>query len=38
MPTWIVTHSEFLRNFLMPLLVGFSPAQLRHALNCVEAE
>lgn len=37
MPTWIVTHSEFLCNFLIPLLVGFSPAQLRHALNCVEA-
>jgi hypothetical protein len=37
MPTWIVTHSEFLCNFLTPLLVGFSPAQLCHALNCVEA-
>jgi hypothetical protein len=37
MPTWIVTHSEFLCNFLTSLLVGFSPAQLRHALNYVEA-
>lgn len=37
MPTWIVTHSEFLCNFLTPLLMGFSPAQLRHALNFVEA-
>ena len=37
MPTWIVTHSEFLCNFLVPLLAGFSPAQLRHALNFIEA-
>jgi hypothetical protein len=37
MPTWIVTHSEFVCNFLTPLLVVFSPAQLRHALNFVEA-
>ena len=37
MPTWIVTHSKDLCNFLIPLLVGFSPAQLRHALNFVEA-
>ena len=37
MPTWIVTHSEFLCNFLMPLAAGLSPAQLRHALNFIEA-
>jgi len=37
MLTWIVAHSDSLCNFLTPLLVGFSPAQLRHALNCVEA-
>jgi hypothetical protein len=37
MPTWIVTHSEFLCNFLTTLPVGFSPAQLRHALSCIEA-
>jgi len=37
MPTWIVTHSEYLCNFLIPLLVGFSPAQLRHTLNFIEA-
>ena len=37
MLTWIVAHSESLCNFLTPLLIGFSPAQLRHALNCIEA-
>ncbi len=37
MPTWIVTHSEFLCNFLLPLAAGFSPAQLRHALNFIES-
>ena len=37
MLTWIVAHSDSLCNFLTPLLIGFSPAQLRHALNCVEA-
>lgn len=37
MLTWIVAHSDTLCNFLTPLLIGFSPAQLRHALNCVEA-
>lgn len=37
MPTWIVTHSENLCNFLLPLAAGFSPAQLRHALNFIEA-
>ena len=37
MLTWIVAHSDALCNFLTPLLVGFSPAQLRHALNCIEA-
>ena len=37
MPTWIVTHSEFLCNFLLPLVAGFSPAQRRHALNFIEA-
>jgi len=37
MLTWIVAHSDSLCNFLTPLLVGFSSAQIRHALNCVEA-
>jgi len=37
MLTWIVAHSDALCNFLTPLLIDFSPAQLRHALNCVEA-
>jgi len=37
MLTWIVAHSDTLYQFLVPLLVGFSAAQLRHALNCVEA-
>jgi peptidoglycan/xylan/chitin deacetylase (PgdA/CDA1 family) len=37
MLTWIVAHSDSLCNFLAPLLIGFSPAQLRHALNCIEA-
>jgi hypothetical protein len=37
MPTLIVAHSDALCNFLVPLLVGFSPAQTRHALNCIEA-
>jgi hypothetical protein len=37
MPTWIVTHSEFLCNFFVPLVASFSPAQLRHALNFLEA-
>lgn len=37
MPTWIVTHSEFLCNFLLPLVADFSPAQVRHALNFIEA-
>jgi hypothetical protein len=37
MHTWIVAHSETLCNFLIPLLVGFSDAQKRHALNFVEA-
>jgi len=37
MLTWIVAHSDTLCNFLSPLLIGFSPAQLRHALNCLEA-
>lgn len=37
MLTWIVAHSETLCNFLIPLLVGFSPAQTHHALNCIEA-
>jgi hypothetical protein len=38
MLTWIVTHSDAQRlcNFLTPLLIGFSPAQLRPALNCIE--
>jgi len=37
MLTWIVAHSDSLCNFLTPLLIGFSPAQIRHALNCIEA-
>ena len=37
MLTWIVAHSDSLCNFLTPLLIGFSPSQIRHALNCVEA-
>lgn len=37
MPTWIVAHSETLCNYLVPLLVGFSDAQVRHALNVIEA-
>ena len=37
MPTLIVAHSDALCNFLLPLLAGFSPAQTRHALNCIEA-
>jgi hypothetical protein len=37
MLTWIVAHSDTLCNFLTPLLVDFSPAQLHHALNFIEA-
>lgn len=37
MLTWIVAHSDALCNFLTPLLVGLSPVQLRHTLNCIEA-
>ena len=37
MPTLIVAHSESLCNFLLPLLLGFSAAQTRHMLNCIEA-
>jgi hypothetical protein len=37
MHTWIVAHSETLCNFLIPLLIGFSDAQKRHALNFIEA-
>lgn len=37
MLTWIVAHSNVLCNFLIPLLLNFSPAQQRHALNVVEA-
>lgn len=37
MLTWIVAHSDALCNFLLPLLIGFSPAQQRHALNVIEA-
>ena len=37
MLTWIVAHSETLCNFLKPLLIGFSEAQERHALNFIEA-
>ncbi len=37
MPTWIVAHSDEFRNFLLPVLAGLSAAQLRHALNFVDA-
>lgn len=37
MLTWIVAHSDTLCNFLLPLLIGFSPTQQRHALNVIEA-
>ena len=37
MPTWIVAHSDEFRNFVVPLLAGFSVAQLRHALNFIDA-
>lgn len=37
MLTWIVAHSDTLCSFLIPLLVNFSPAQMNHALNCIEA-
>ena len=37
MPIWIVTHSDILCKFLIPLLIGFSPEQQRHALNFIEA-
>jgi len=37
MPAWIVAHSDELCNFLIPLLVGFSAPQLRHALNFIDA-
>lgn len=37
MLTWIVVHSDAVCNFLVPLRIGFSPAQQRHALNVIEA-
>ncbi|MBI5877396.1 MAG: transposase [Chloroflexi bacterium] len=37
MPTWIFAQTESLCNFLVPLLLNFSPAQQRHALNFIEA-
>lgn len=37
MPTWIFAQTESLCNFLMPLLINFSVAQQRHALNFIEA-
>src|SRR5690349_4582412 len=37
MPIWIVAHSETLCNFLIPVLAGFSAAQVQHALNVIEA-
>jgi hypothetical protein len=37
MPAWIIAHSDALCNFLLPLLVNFTPAQQRHALNFIEA-
>ena len=37
MPIWIVAQTESLCNFLVPLLINFTPAQQRHALNFIEA-
>ena len=37
MLTWIFAHSDSLCNFLIPLLVDFTSAQQRHALNFIEA-
>jgi hypothetical protein len=37
MPVWIVTHSDALCNFLLPLLVELNGPQQRHALNVVAA-
>lgn len=37
MLVWITAHSSTLMEFLVPLLLGFSEAQRRHALNMVEA-
>jgi hypothetical protein len=37
MPTWIVAHSPEFCNFIVPLLAGLSTAQLRHALNFIDA-
>jgi hypothetical protein len=37
MLTWIVTYSDAVCNFFVPLLIGFSSAQQRHALNVIEA-
>lgn len=37
MLTWIVVHSDAVCNFLLPLLISFTPAQQRHALNVLEA-
>jgi hypothetical protein len=37
MLVWITAHSNTLLDFLMPLLLGLSEPQCRHALNVVEA-
>jgi hypothetical protein len=37
MPTWIFAQTGSLCNFLLPLLINFSAAQQRHALNFIEA-
>lgn len=37
MPTWIVAHTDALCNFWIALHVSFSSAQVRHALNVIEA-
>ena len=37
MPTWIFAQTDALCNFLLPLLINFSVAQQRHALNFIEA-
>lgn len=34
---WITAHTQTLCEFLLPLLIGFTAAQRRHALNMVEA-
>ena len=33
----IIAHTDTLRNFVLPLLIGLNSFQLRHALNVLEA-